>query len=714
MDKNSLLLSFYAGRKIDFSAFEKYFFPNGSSQTEYIHEILDEWDYVSYELIASIEKDVVVSVDVSKIEDLNTGHGRPHSIEKSLTSSEWKYAYQVFDECFPDQSENELNEIIQNALNKGVSYSGYTIKKELKNDIAFETADGNTVKLPKKRISQAIHYSHSNLNILFKPEVACEFANCFGKSPFEPLFAVLSVVKPETYPNYDNLLAKYRFEELIQAIDDGDLSRCRLFEDVLKNPQNDIGTVGNAVSYSNNSAIAEWFFMIVPDNSCVLNGMLYTAIKNSDSSTVNYILKKRLFNVSEKTTSWRSPMSAAIENPKFVPLLLENGFELASDDYFSTLSLDEIMNDLQYNVHFGEPVIDRILAEKRYDILQIIEDKAPNYCSEEILISAYVTANDFERFKNGINKGWFSKTTDYFGVSLFEKIYSAGEEWADFLIKNGFDVNQNSGRMLFKACRDLKTDYAIYLLKNGADPYLREEYSSTIFELAAGFHGYLNEEQQKQQEKLCNYLLDLDVDPIMESRSTPSIFTYLLNLSSEFKQYLIDWLGRHDRINAYECQNNREISKHSLLHRVLDPYSHDKFDSLVLKKMLDYGAKVNVAADSGDTLFLQACAVCGVEDLDLLIKHGANINELNEMTQTNGLFDAVWHQQSNDVIEYLISIGLDVNSTKQEVRMKNGYYGQEKVYPAQSVLDIAIEKGNQETIKLLKDYGAKTAAEMEG
>ena len=714
MDKNSLLLSFYAGRNIDFSAFEKYFFPKGSSKTKYIHEILDEWDYVSYELIASIENEMVVFVDVSKIQDLNTGHGRPHSIEKNLTSSEWKYAYRVFDECFPEQSENELNGIIQNALNKGVSYSGFTIKKELKNDLAFETADGNIVKLPKKRILQAIHYSHSNLNILFKPEVASEFATCFGKSPFEPLFAVLSVVKPETYPNYDDLLAKYRFAELIQAIGDCDLSRCRLYEDVLKNPQNNIGTIGNAVSQTDSSVIAEWFFKIVPDNSCALNGMLYTAIKNNDSSTVDCILKKKLFDPSAAATSWCSPMSAAIENSKFVPLLLKHGFELSSDGYFSTLSLDEIKNDLQYNVHFGKSVIERILSEKRYDILQIIEDKAPKYCSEEILISAYVTANDFERFRIGLTKKRISANRDCVNDSLLERASNNSPDWADLILKSGYDVNHDDARLLHWASKNLLSDFAIYLIEHGANPYLKGPYSQSVFEEAAGFHGSLNEEQKKQQEKLCKCLLDLDVDPIMESRSTPSIFTYLMNLSSEFKQYLIDWLGRHDRINAYECQNNREISKHSLLYSVIDPYIHDKFDSLILKKMLEYGAKVDVAADSGDTLFLQACAVCGVEDLEMLIEHGANIFELHERTQTNGLFDAVWHQQSNDVIKYLISIGLDVNSTKQEVRTKNGYCSQEKVYPAQSVLDIAIEKGNQETIKLLKDHGAKTAAEMEG
>ena len=708
MDKNSLLLSFYEGRTINQDAFSAYFSPNGSSKTEYTHEVLDKYDSVAYELMATIEDDIVIGVSVFKSEDHFVGHGRPVTIEKSLTASEWKYAYQVFDECFPDQSENEVIEVIQNALQKGVSYSGYTIRKELKNDLLFETDDNNTTKLPKKRISQAIHYSHRNLDILLKPETTKNFSSCLGKTPYEPLFAVLSVVNAEAYPNYASLLAKYRFEELIRAIEAGSVELCTLYEDVLKDPNCSISTIGNAVSQAGNSDIVAGFFKHVPDSSCVLNNTLYAAINNNDFETVNCILKKHLFDYSEDSRSYHSPMGAAKNHPTFIPLLLEYGFELWNDEYLSTLTLDKIKDSLQFNVHLGETVIVRILSEKRYDILQIIEESVPKYCAGGILLSAYIIGKDFDRFKKGVEKGWFSNES-----SLFEKAYEAGESWADLLIQNGYDVNQENGKELSNACRELKVDFAIYLLKNGADPYLRGEYSSTDFEYAAGYHGYLNDEQENDQERLCKYLLDIGVDPIMESTRTPSIFTYLMNLSSEFKLYLVDWLGKHNRINAYECKDDRNISEHSLLYSVLDPFSRDKYDSTVLKKMLDYGAKVDVSADSEDTLFIQACAVCDVEELKLFVNHGANIKELDKRKHTNGLYDAVWHKRPKEVIEYLISLGLDVNNAKPESRVKtSSYYGTENVYPAESVLDIALEKRDPETIELLKAHGAKTAAEM--
>lgn len=712
MDKNSLLLSFYSGRAINHSAFDKYFSPNGMSKTEYTHEILDECDYVKYELIAEIENDNVAFVDVSKIEDLNTGHGRPQSIERGLTSSEWKHAYQVFDECFPDKNADELNKVITEALEKNSSYSGYTIKKELKNDIAFETLDGNIVKLPKKRISQAIVYSHENLDILFKPEITQEFSECLGKSRFEPLFAVISTINPETYPNYKNLLGKYRFNELIRAIEKEDLILCKSYEDILKNSEINIGVIGNAVFKADNSIITDWFFETVPDGSCSMNGMLSEAIKRNDSTTIARIIKKRLFDSSVDEKSWQSPMAAALDKPAFIPLLLKNGFRLTSDKYFSTLSLDEIKNNLQFNIRFGRPVIDRIIAEKRFDILEIIETAAPQYCSREDLISSYIDTNDYDRFEKSVNRGWFSKTNYSYIEALFDRAYDLGERWADLIITSGIDVNQNGGRLLKNAYGKKKFDLVFYLLENGADPCIRNDCAYTFFEIVAKLYTDPGTVERKNQERLCKLLLDLDVDPIMESRSTPGIFCYLLNLSQEFKLYLIEWLAKHNRINAYECQNNRNISKHRLLYHILDPYSPKKYDSLVLRKMLEHGAEVDVATESGDTLFVQACSICDLEDLQLLVQHGANINELDKISHTNGLFKAVWHKQTNDVIWFLISLGLDVNSIKPESKSNNGYYYETRGYPAQSVLDIAIENGNNETIELLKQHGAKTAKEI--
>ena len=45
-----------------------------------------------------------------------------------------------------------------------------------------------------------------------------------------------------------------------------------------------------------------------------------------------------------------------------------------------------------------------------------------------------------------------------------EKAYEAGESWADLLIQSGYDVNQENGKELSNACRELKVDFAIYAM----------------------------------------------------------------------------------------------------------------------------------------------------------------------------------------------------------------------------------------------------------
>ena len=82
-DKNQLLLFLYQGRTINRQAFDQYFFPNGTSQTEFIHEIVGPYDIVEYELFAFIADGRVDHVDARKIQDVPVGHGRPRSIEKT-------------------------------------------------------------------------------------------------------------------------------------------------------------------------------------------------------------------------------------------------------------------------------------------------------------------------------------------------------------------------------------------------------------------------------------------------------------------------------------------------------------------------------------------------------------------------------------------------------------------------------------------------------
>ena len=305
--------------------------------------------------------------------------------------------------CFPNPYENELKTVIENALNKKSEYNGFRINRELKNYIEFISPDGSYVKLKKERIIQAICYSHIELSILRNPETVKEFADCFGDCQYEPLCAVLFVVDPSNYPDYEDLNNKYRFDELKNAIEEKNLSKCKEFEDVVKSPKKSLHIIGYSLVKSSNK-IAKWFFDTIPVGSDDFNNVLHSAIENDKGIIVNAILEKNLYNPDCDSSDWHGPMAAAIKRPKYVLPLLEHRFELSSHQYLVKLNLNQIKKILKYRVQIDKETINRVISKSRYDILEIIENKPNAECFGSILLSAYIKAKDFNRFKEGVKK----------------------------------------------------------------------------------------------------------------------------------------------------------------------------------------------------------------------------------------------------------------------------------------------------------------------
>ena len=588
------------------------------------------------------------------------------------------------------------------------SYGGYTVKSVSKDDVSFSAPSGKIVKIAKKRIALAVNYSHKDISIVLKPEAAKEFIGCFGSAPYEPLFAILSTLDPTTYENYPSLISHYRFNELLLAIDRKDMEGIKSFADVLSDPTYSIDTIGTAVMKSGDGAILAWFFEHVPDESCNLNNLLYYAIEKDRKEIVDAILKKKLYNSAEKP-SYDYPMRAAVKRAEYVLPLLENGFELASDEYLATLSLNQIKSLLAFRVRIGVSTLNRIVEEKRFDILTIIESDAERFCDKMALIEAYITAGDEDRFKKAIQGGWFSNTATEYADSLLEQAYDVSAAWADLILERGYDINRDSANLLRQACLKLKVDFAIYLVEHGANPRLKGDHSCSVLE-AAAYPFKAPTVDMDAKEKLVRYLIDVGCDPVMDSGSTPSIFSRLMDMPTDFKVYLVDVIADRGELNYYECQNDKSKSDKGLLESVIGTIT-GHYDSRVFRRMLERGILVDAAGRSRSKLFLDACTSCPLEDLKLFLEAGCNIKELDNNFKTNGLYSAVSHKQSKEVIEYLISLGLDVNSMSPGSQLTSNYSVRPTV-PPKTVLDIAERNGDQAVISVLKKNGAKTAAEI--
>ena len=174
MYKQTIWYEMYSGRKIQWDAFNKYFEKNGSDESWYIYyiEIANE---PCYELHAHIDGDTVIRVEPFKA-DVFGGHGRPIIHEKSLNSSEKKYAISVFDECFPDRVGESYNDIIEKAVALQVSFAEYQIVKAGTTDAIFTNPENKRTKISYRNIIKALDYSHLDLAVVRDVDAICEFA----------------------------------------------------------------------------------------------------------------------------------------------------------------------------------------------------------------------------------------------------------------------------------------------------------------------------------------------------------------------------------------------------------------------------------------------------------------------------------------------------------------------------------------------------------
>jgi hypothetical protein len=81
-------------------------------------------------------------------------------------------------------------------------------------------------------------------------------------------------------------------------------------------------------------------------------------------------------------------MKAAFEHPEYLLPMLKCGFALISEskfyndqfeEYYSTLTWDQVKDLLEYRVFIGQRTIDRALEAGRTDIVEIIEANPQKY-----------------------------------------------------------------------------------------------------------------------------------------------------------------------------------------------------------------------------------------------------------------------------------------------------------------------------------------------
>ena len=120
---------------------------------------------------------------------------------------------------------------------------------------------------------------------------------------------------------------------------------------------------------------------------------------------------------------------------------------------------------------------------------------------------------------------------------------------------------------------------------------------------------------------------------------------------------------------------------------------------------------MNAAGLTEDKLFLSACELCDISELQLVVNAGADIFETDKYYGMNGLYLAVKKNRPYEIIKYLVDMGLDVNAVCDPYRNTNRGGN---INSVTSVLDVAEEQNNCQVIEYLKSKGSSNASELFG
>ena len=157
---------------------------------------------------------------------------------------------------------------------------------------------------------------------------------------------------------------------------------------------------------------------------------------------------------------------------------------------------------------------------------------------------------------------------------------------------------------------------------------------------------------------------------------------------------LFNWLEKN--IDELKSDCLKRANRNSLLEQGIScnadsfEFYLEKEKTEICKSILNSGIDVNSKTLQGVPLLCVATRNDSKEMLELLLKKGADINEVSEDRGYSPVMDAVW-RKNYDIAKLLIDRGADMSTMSSD---------------GQSILVLAVGNGNSKIVKLLLDSGA--------
>lgn len=303
------------------------------------------------------------------------------------------------------------------------------------------------------------------------------------------------------------------------------------------------------------------------------------------------------------------------------------------------------------------------------------------------------------------NKTYCQDNKDYDAYTKIENIILSKDttHLKQILKENNLDYNSviYDVTPIFLACHKPDSIFINWLLEQGASPNIISRYG-TVGNWLIEKESHLN---------IFNMLLDYGFDPNIESMQ------YWKEKELTNPEEVPEWLKK----------SFKKINEHNLKTEHLPYFAYnDPADGLILaasiyadstltltKRLLEYDLDVNMIDKKGITPLLTAIHFCNMEAIQLLIKHGANVNQAleppimdmykNNPDFTDQLTPLILFMKNLEEKPDLINNKETINTLK--ILLKAGADASfQTVNSKITALDIAQSIHNKEILHLIKKY----------
>lgn len=493
----------YIGRKIIPEKYYELFDQNGYSieNEEY------EFNGITATIIPTIdENNCITEIECYKAQDFSTWHGKADSDERGFNKKDIKHFSKILDSVTVDPVEGQYEQFIR-SFSKGEALpGGYTVSSANTQGITLISEDGETKRLSRTKLRQALLISHKFIDVLYCVDTLKESPQYFEDADIPLYLAVFSKIDRTTYQDYQDLLKEAESRALFRDIEVGYSALINAVRD------NDFSKISSQSKYAP---------FVVMDRDIYPDPPLHIAVKRNDITVARLLLESGAYSTEERIDYEKhicvSPLLLAVEqqNYEMIKLLCDyHGAEINQSYGYSNFLTDTYaligekhdMKALKIILPFAahskhktvfDPSVFTKLSSRDIEALSRIENAKIQWPAP-IIAKAY--EKDKDKCIRMLHQGCdlnvldlFIDTEDYdmFTLALsnhdyveprpsYRKIYERGGKWYEAIIKTAASIDRQ---------RQIKNNLDSYLgnlIRKGA----YKEFKATVERLGLDFPGY--------------------------------------------------------------------------------------------------------------------------------------------------------------------------------------------------------------------------------